>query len=96
MAKIQIELARADTEAVAALQALDAATVFAEPDHFEGSVEIISAIVTVTTASIPVIVKLVTEHIRSKRHIKIKMKGIEVSGASLKDVAKLLKDIKED
>lgn len=96
MRKIQIDLARDDSGTIAELLGLGDLCSVAQPDHFEGSLEIVSAIVSVTTASVPILSKIIRAHIASKKHIKVKMKGVEISGASLKDVAKFLNEIKSD
>lgn len=94
MRKIQVELCCDDVETIKQVRSLDDFCLIAEPDHFEGGIEIITAIVSVTTASIPVLTKIIRSHITSKKYIKVKMKGVEISGASLKDIAKFLNEIK--
>jgi len=74
----------------AELEALDA-KVIAEPENFDGGASIISAVVVLTPVVIPAIVSIVKARLAADRHVKVKMKGIEVSGASLKDVEKFLK-----
>jgi len=96
MTTIRLEIARDDTATLTRLQDLqDEGMVIATPDHFEGGVEIVSILITLTTASIPIIASIVKELIRSKRHIKVKMKGIEIAGASLADIEKFLLSIKD-
>jgi hypothetical protein len=70
--------------------------VFARPDHFEGDVNVLTVIVTLTTATIPVVTKVILERIRSRRHIRVKLKGMEITGAELADVEKLLRSLKSD
>lgn len=89
MATIQIELERSD-EARAELEALDASVV-AEPENFDGGTSIISAVVVLSPIVIPGIVAIVKARIGANRYVKVKMKGIEVTGASLKDIEKFLK-----
>ena len=84
MATIQLELARDDTETLQVLQTAESEPiVVATPDHFEGGAEIISAVVTLTATSLPFIASIIKEHIRSKRYIKVKVKGVEIVGAVL-------------
>lgn len=96
MAAVQLEFARDDDDAKAALGGLPKADVLlATPDHFEGGHEVLSAIVTITTVTIPVIGALIREHIRAKRYLKVKVKGVEVAGSSLDEVEAFLAKLKD-
>lgn len=94
---VQIELSVNDEEAIGRLEKLGKDYVlFAEPDHFEGDVGVLSALVTIATATIPVIGYIVTEKIKSKKHVRVKYKGIEISGERLSNIEAFLKSIESD
>ena len=87
MPKIQLELQEDDPE----IQALETSLgnqsfIRARPDHFEGDLNIVNLLVDVTTVTIPVLSLFITQHIKAKRYIKAKVKGIEVQGESLKNI----------
>lgn len=93
MATIQLIISGDDLEGIKALSDLGDDAVVAKPDHFEGGAEILSAVVQVTSVTLPVIAMLIRERIKANRFIKVKMKGVEVTGASLEEVGKLLKEL---
>ena len=93
MATIQLEFARGDDDALVAVKSLNDNSIVTTPDRFDGGVEIVTAIVELTTVSVPVVAMLIRENLRAKRHIKVKMKGVEISGADLKDAETFLKSL---
>jgi len=95
MSTIQIELARNDIGGIKQIKAIDKDITIAQPDHFEGGTEIISAVVSITSVTIPAIALLIQKHIELKRYIKVKIKGVEISGASLKDISSFLEKIQD-
>ncbi len=95
MTAITIEIAENDEEAATQLASLQNAAL-AKPDYFEGGEAVIVAVIQVTTLTLPVLTLLIRERIRAKQHIKVKIKGIEVSGADLEDIGKFLAGLKKD
>jgi hypothetical protein len=94
MPKIQLELREGDPEIQALEASLDKQSfIRARPDHFEGDINIVNLLIDVTTATIPVLSLFITQHIKAKRYIKAKVKGIEVQGESLKNIEAFLKKI---
>ena len=93
MAALQLIILRDDSQAIERLEGLGEYAVLAEPNHFEGGADIISAVVQVTAITLPIIGMIIRERIRSNRYIKVKVKGVEISGAGLEDIGKLLRDL---
>jgi hypothetical protein len=92
--KIQLELQADDPELDPLESRLGSENVIrARPDHFEGDINIVNLLVNLTTVTIPILSMLVSEHIKSKRYIKAKVKGIEVQGESLKNMEAFLNTI---
>lgn len=94
MPKIQLELQEDDPE----IQALESSLgknsfIRARPDHFEGDINIVNLLVDLTTVTIPVLSLFITQHIKAKRYIKAKVKGIQVQGESLKNIETFLQKI---
>lgn len=95
MTTVQLEFARDDEAALTTVKSLNDGSLVATPDRFDGGVEIATAIIELTTVSVPVVAMLIRENLRTKRHIKVKMKGVEISGADLKDAERFLKSVAE-
>jgi hypothetical protein len=96
MGTIQLELARDDEDAITRLTGLGADPILAEPDHFEGGPEIVTAVVQVSAVALPVLAMLIRERIRARRYIKVKLKGLEITGAELKDVESFLRAVERE
>jgi hypothetical protein len=97
MTSLTLELSRDDIDGKAQLETLGSENVvFATPDHFEGDVHVITAIVTVTTATVGALATIIKARIAARQHIKVKIRGIEVSGADLKDVERFLDSLDAD
>jgi hypothetical protein len=92
---IEVELARDDEHAISQLQSTsDDDIIEATPDYFERGEEVINLVIALTPAVIISITSIVKERIRANKHVKIKIRGgIEISGASLKNIEKLLRSI---
>lgn len=71
-------------------------TVVMESRGIDGSHEILSILLGLTTTSIPAIAALIIAHIRSKRYLKIVVDGIEITGVSEKNASKLLEQILQE
>lgn len=66
---------------------------FARIKKFNGAQDIIQLIVAVTSITLPFITKIILEHIRSKKSISVKFKGIEIKGISEKNITRILNSI---
>ncbi len=62
----------------------------AKPDHFEGDINIVNILVQLTAATIPIVGMLIAQRIRAKRHIRVKLNGIEVRGENLDKIEAFL------
>ena len=91
---IVMELHRADETVLKNLESIEKGTVsISKPKKFSGDADLISAIVTLTTISIPVIGKVIIELINAKKYVKIKVKGVEISGITEKNAIEVLETI---
>lgn len=61
-----------------------------ETKGFDGFSEVISLLVYLTPVSIPVLGKVIIEHIRSRKEIRVIHRGTEISGLSPDNVIKVL------
>jgi hypothetical protein len=94
MPKIQLELKDDDPEMPALESSLGKQSfIRARPDHFEGDVNIVNLLVDITTVTIPVLSLFITQHIKAKRYIKAKVKGIDVQGESLQNIEAFLEKV---
>lgn len=59
--------------------------------NFGGNVDLVSAIVTLTGITIPVLGKIIIELIKSKRYVKLKIKGVEIVNITEKNAIEILK-----
>ena len=94
MPKIQLELKDDDPEMPALELSLGKQSfIRARPDHFEGDVNIVNLLVDITTVTIPVLSLFITQHIKAKRYIKAKVKGIDVQGEFLQNIEAFLEKV---
>lgn len=96
MGHIQIDLERADDSGHEQLRKLGESAVEAECDEFEGGADLVTWAVELTAVSVPILGLLIRERIRSRRFIRVKLKGVEVTGAELRDVDKLLRRLSDE
>ena len=98
MQYVQVELARNDEDTIRQLRAAsDDEVLTVKPDYFEGGIEVVTLMIGLTGIAIRAIANVAKEHIQSKKHIKVKIKGgVEVTGASLADIERLLKSIQNE
>jgi putative effector of murein hydrolase len=61
--------------------------------RFDGQPEILQVLVILTSVTIPAIAKIVIELIRSRKHVSLKVNGIEVKGISEENIFNILKEI---
>jgi hypothetical protein len=61
-----------------------------ETQRFGGMTETLAFIAAITTASLPVISKVIVEAIRAKHNVKIKIKGLEIDGITEENAMKIL------
>jgi len=81
--ELMIEIKKTDLDILNDLKATSPDSVkFVKVRHFGGGTELTAAIVTLSTATITIIGKIIIEMIRAKKYIKVKVKGIEISGLS--------------
>ncbi|MBB6122946.1 hypothetical protein [Sphingobium subterraneum] len=86
---IAIEKAQADeVQANAASEGVDAEII--EIKRFDGGVAIVAVVLPLLTATLPFITKMVLEQIRSKRHVVVKVDGIELRGLDADSASKIL------
>jgi hypothetical protein len=91
MAGLQLELNADDPAVEGLITEIGSDQVLrAKPDHFEGDINIVNLLIQLTTSTIPIVAMLVTQHIRAKRYIKVKVNGIEVRGADLDKIEPFL------
>lgn len=64
--------------------------------RFQGEPETIQLLITLSTVIIPSIASVIVAYIRSKKHISIKYKGIEVKGISESTVIQILEELNQD
>ena len=53
---------------------------------FSGGLESVQFLITVTTVMVPVLSRIIVEQIRSRKHVRLVVNGVEVSGVSEKTV----------
>ncbi len=61
--------------------------------RFDGTSDLIEAIVPLTISALPFITKIILEQIRSKKHVKIKHKGMEIRGISESNVVSIVEEL---
>lgn len=94
MASLQLELYADDPMIDGFVAEIGSAQVLrAKPDHFEGDINIVNLLIQLSASTIPIVAMLITQHIRAKRYIKVKLNGIEVRGADLEKIELFLKRI---
>lgn len=93
MPRIQLLVTSKDPEVNSVIVELGEDAIVAEPDHFEGDVNLVSILVQVTAATIPTLAVLITQHIKSKRYIRVRYKGLDVQGESLRTIEKFLQSV---
>jgi hypothetical protein len=94
MARVQLVLAADDPDLKTITEALGKESIIrAKPDHFERDINIINLLINLTTTGIPIVALLIAQHIKAKRFIKLKYKGIEIQGESLEKIEALLTTI---
>lgn len=57
---------------------------------FDGATEVMTVLVTLTTAAMPFIASVLKEQIRSRRYVKIVYKGAQIQGISEDNIEKLI------
>jgi hypothetical protein len=83
-----------DSVAVSTLQSKLPGTVeLVDVKHFGGEMGFVSAVVTLSAAIIPSVAKIIIEHIRAKQHIRVKVRGIEITGIDEDNAVMILSDI---
>ncbi|GAA3693231.1 hypothetical protein GCM10022268_00220 [Sphingomonas cynarae] len=86
---IEIEKTQADeVQANAASEGVDAEII--EIKRFDGGAAIVAVVLPLLTATLPFITKMVLEQIRSKRHVVVKVDGIELRGLDADSASKIL------
>jgi len=60
---------------------------------FDGESNLIDILINLSYFTIPFVAKVIIEFIKSRKHIKVKHKGIEITGLSEKTTLKVLKNI---
>ncbi len=86
---IEIEKTQADEVQVnAASEGVDAEII--EIKRFDGGAAIVAVVLPLLTATLPFITKMVLEQIRSKRHVVVKVDGIELRGLDADSASKIL------
>jgi hypothetical protein len=84
-----IEIPSADQQVVADLQGDDDVDVFTTR-RFEGAPDLIQVIVPAVVALLPLAVKVIIEQIRARRYVRVKVRGIEITGMTEGNVARLI------
>jgi hypothetical protein len=84
MEKLQIDLKNDDNLVSHFKETLGSDAMLVKADQFEGDVNIVSIVVTLSTAAVSFIGGVVKERIAANRYIKVKYKGVEVQGENLK------------
>ena len=76
----------------------------AEPESFEivsahrfgGEIGLAAALVSLTATTIPILASIVKELIRSRRYVRLKVRGVEISGVSEDKILEILNQLKSD
>jgi len=70
----------------------DSASSILKVNKFGGDADLMAAVVTLSSVTIPVLGKIIVEMLRAKKYVKIKVKGIEIetSGVSEKKIISIL------
>jgi hypothetical protein len=95
--RVAIEVHRADEPLLEEIQN-------AEPGSFEtisahrfgGEIGVTAALVSLTATTIPVLAGIIKELIRSRKYVKLKVRGIEVAGVSEDTILEILERLKSD
>lgn len=86
---IEIEKTQADeVQANATSEGVDAEII--EIKRFDGGAAVVAVVLPLLTATLPFITKMVLEQIRSKRHVVVKVDGIELRGLDADSASKIL------
>ncbi len=78
-----------DTEARSAEIELEAF----ELKRFDGGVAIVAVILPVITATLPFVTRMVLAQIAAKRHVKVKVDGVELQGLSASEAERILQKV---
>lgn len=91
MAKISLEIEKSQTDAYRLVAKTDAVEAqFVEIKRFDGGLEIVAVILPLLSATLPFVTKIVLEQIRSKRHVVVKIDGVELRGLDADSASKIL------
>lgn len=94
--KVVIEVSKAEQNAFDELKVVAPNSIeVVEVRRFGGDVDLIQAIVTITVTTIPVIGNIISKLIEGKKSVKIKVKGIEITGLTKENVRELLEEIRK-
>jgi hypothetical protein len=95
--KIAIEVLKPNGNAFSELQQASPEVIeFVDTNRLSGETDIIAAIVTISSFTLPLVANIITELIRSRQYVKVKVKGIEVSGLSESNAMEILKKYEKE
>ncbi|MHA6718654.1 hypothetical protein ACX40Y_04295 [Sphingomonas sp. RS6] len=91
MANLSLEIEKAEADAYRAeAEAAAPDAQFVEIKRFDGGVAIVAVVLPLLTATLPFITKIVLEQIRAKRHVVVKVDGVELRGLDADSASKIL------
>ena len=97
MVDVVIEVDREDSDAISQIsEFIGDDSDFYEVSGFGGTEGVVAFIVTISSVTIGSISKILIESVRAKRHVKIKYKGVEISGVSEANLTGILEKISSD
>lgn len=93
---IVIELDRKDAEFYGPLvDEMGGNVTTIETSRFDG-VLVLQILASITTITLPLVAKLISESIRAHRYVVVKRKGVEIKGLSADDAIKVLRELEDD
>ena len=92
--EIAIELEKAEVEQYRdAAREVDVDLEAYELKRFDGGVAFAAVVIPILSATLPLVTKMIIAQIQARRHVTVKVDGVEIRGLGSKDVGKLLESI---
>jgi hypothetical protein len=66
-----------------------------ELKRFDGGVAIVAVVLPLMSATLPFITKMVVAQIEAKRHVKVKVKGVELQGLTAAEAGRILAQLSD-
>ena len=74
-------------------QAAPESVTVVSPKHFHGGADLTQAIVALSSLTLPLLAKVLTEAIKARKFVSIKMNGVEIKGLTADNALEILKEL---